>query len=106
MRKDVRFHWEPDQDKAFVELKKRLMTAPILGMPTDDGAFIVDSDASTTGWEQSYPRCRMAMKSFWYTLLGHYQEPNGIMTLHEISSSMECYTDTEKAKIVDQALYS
>ena len=49
MRKDVRFHWGPDQDKAFAELKKRLMAAPILGMPTDDGAFIVDSDASNTG---------------------------------------------------------
>ena len=49
MRKEAKFHWEEEQDQAFEELKRRLTSAPILGMPTNDGSFIVDSDASNIG---------------------------------------------------------
>jgi len=88
MRKYVRFHWGPDQDKAFAELKKRLMTAPILGMPTDDGAFIVDSDASSTGFGAVLSQVQngnevvlaYASRSF-----SRAERNYGIMTLHERS---------------------
>ena len=34
---------------AFCTLKERLISAPILGMPTDSGMFLLDSDASSVG---------------------------------------------------------
>jgi len=34
---------------AFKELKKRLITSPILSFPTSDGQFILDTDASNHG---------------------------------------------------------
>ena len=48
-KKNVRFRWGPDQDKAFKQLKERLTTAPILGMPRDEGTYILDTDASNVG---------------------------------------------------------
>jgi transposase InsO family protein len=45
-RKNVSFHWGPEQQKAFDELKLRLTTAPVLAMPTDDDTFILDTDCS------------------------------------------------------------
>ena len=38
-----------DQDKAFKQLKERLTTAFILGMPRDEGTYILDTDASNVG---------------------------------------------------------
>ena len=43
------FVWGDEQQKAFVELKNRLVTTPILGYPREKGRFILDTDASDTG---------------------------------------------------------
>ena len=48
-RKNARFRWGPEQDGAFRQLKRRLMTAPILGMPRDEGTYYLDADASDVG---------------------------------------------------------
>ena len=48
-RKNARFSWGADQDEAFNRLKECLTTAPILGMPRDDGTFYLDTDASDKG---------------------------------------------------------
>ena len=48
-RKHARFSWGPEQDEAFKKLKERLITAPILGMPRDDGTYYLDTDASDRG---------------------------------------------------------
>lgn len=47
--KQVQFEWGRKQDDAFKNLKHRLMSTPILGMPTDQGRFYLDTDASDTG---------------------------------------------------------
>ena len=47
--KGTPFEWTPEQEAAFQELKSRLTEAPILGMPTSDGVFTVDTDASNIG---------------------------------------------------------
>jgi len=39
--------WE--QEDAFNRLKKRLTSAPVLGMPTDEGMFYLECDASDIG---------------------------------------------------------
>ena len=48
-RKNVRFEWTEEQEDAFNELKTRLTTAPVLGMPRDEGVFYLDTDASDVG---------------------------------------------------------
>ena len=43
------FAWTPAQQKAFEELKTRLVSAPVLAMPSDQGQFVLDVDASNVG---------------------------------------------------------
>lgn len=44
-----KFVWTEQCDAAFRELKKRLMSSPILCFPKDEGRFILDTDASNHG---------------------------------------------------------
>jgi len=46
---NVTFEWGARKEDAFQELKRRLMTTPILGMPTDEGTYYLDTDACETG---------------------------------------------------------
>jgi len=43
------YEWGPEQMNAFCTLKELLISAPILGMPTDSGMFLLDTDASSVG---------------------------------------------------------
>ena len=43
------FHWTPDCQKAFDTLRERLITAPILTLPREEGIFVVDTDSSAEG---------------------------------------------------------
>jgi len=49
MRKGVRFEWTTECQEAFEDLKLRLMSGPILALPTDEGMYILDADASGFG---------------------------------------------------------
>ena len=48
-RKNVKFQWNDNCEKSFEELKHRLITAPILSIPSGSGGFVVYSDASKNG---------------------------------------------------------
>ena len=48
-RKDAVFVWGPEQQKSFDHMKLVLTTAPILGMPRNEGTFYLDTDASDRG---------------------------------------------------------
>ena len=48
-RKNVPFVWTDECEVAFNRLKECLTSAPILGMPRDEGNFLLDTDASDTG---------------------------------------------------------
>ena len=45
-RMNQRFHWSDEAQNAFEVLKRAMTSAPILGMPTDDDSYILDTDAS------------------------------------------------------------
>ena len=45
-RKGAPFVWTDRQQTAFEALKACLISAPILGFPTEDGRFLLDTDAS------------------------------------------------------------
>ena len=45
-RKGFAFAWTDRQQIAFDALKTCLLNSPILGFPTEDGRFILDTDAS------------------------------------------------------------
>lgn len=47
--KDTKFHWDWAQEEAFYTLKEKLITAPILASPTDEGEYVLDTDASLVG---------------------------------------------------------
>jgi len=44
------FQWSPEADKAFEALKRALSTAPVLQLPNFANSFIVDCDASGSGF--------------------------------------------------------
>ena len=48
-RKDVKYEWTEECDKAFSELKRLLTSAPILRVPDMDKDFTVCTDASKQG---------------------------------------------------------
>ena len=47
-RKNVRFEWTQECQDAFDELKARLIAAPVVSLPRDEGEYRLDTDAS--GW--------------------------------------------------------
>ncbi|KAF5471872.1 hypothetical protein F2P56_008636, partial [Juglans regia] len=48
-KKNEKFLWTNEYEKSFQELKKRLVTAPVLTVPLGDGGFVIYSDASLKG---------------------------------------------------------
>ena len=48
-RKNARFVWTDECEQCFQELKRRLVTTPVLALPTESGDFVVYSDASKKG---------------------------------------------------------
>ncbi|KAL8104027.1 hypothetical protein AgCh_028305 [Apium graveolens] len=54
MRKGIKFEWNDDREKSFQELKKRLVSASILVLPSGSGGFQVYSDTSKRGLGCSY----------------------------------------------------
>ena len=48
-RKNQKFVWTDRCEKSFLELKQRLITAPVLTLPSDKEKFVVYCDASRQG---------------------------------------------------------
>nr|GFB48076.1 putative reverse transcriptase domain-containing protein [Tanacetum cinerariifolium] len=49
MRKGENFVWNEEREKSFEELKQRLVSAPVLTLPSSSGGFQIYSDASKKG---------------------------------------------------------
>ena len=48
MKKDRRFQWTEECQRAFSKLKEALVTSPVLALPNDEDVFILDTDAAET----------------------------------------------------------
>ena len=48
-RKNAKFVWIEECEKSFQEIKQRLVTAPVLTIPSNMGGFVIYSDASRKG---------------------------------------------------------
>jgi len=48
-RKDGEFKWTRECQEAFDELKRRLVSEPILALPSGEGTYVLDTDASDFG---------------------------------------------------------
>ena len=48
-RKNEKFTWNEKCEESFQELKRRLVTAPVLALPYKGGNFVIYSDASLKG---------------------------------------------------------
>ena len=49
IQKEFKFEWTTKCEESFQELKDRLISAPILAMPSGPGGYMVYSDASKIG---------------------------------------------------------
>ena len=48
-KKNAKFVWTPECEKSFEELKRRLITTPILVIPNSSEDFVIYTDASKNG---------------------------------------------------------
>ena len=44
--KGKKFEWNDEAEVAFENIKRELSAAPVLGMPTEKGMYVLDTDAS------------------------------------------------------------
>ncbi|KAD7479676.1 hypothetical protein E3N88_02812 [Mikania micrantha] len=49
LRKGIKYSWNDEREKSFQELKKRLVSAPILSLPSGTGGYQIYSDTSKKG---------------------------------------------------------
>ena len=57
-RKGAPFVWMNHQQQAFEALKACLVSAPILGFPTENGRFVLDTDANADGMSRQCGQCQ------------------------------------------------
>ena len=78
--KDRKFTWTDEAQVSFENIKRELCEAPVLGMPTEKGMFVLDTDASV-----------VAISG----ILHQEQEWNGRTVLRPIAYGSKVLSDTE-----------
>ena len=78
--KGKKFEWNEEAQAAFENIKRELCEAPVLGMPTEKGMYVLDSDASV-----------VAISG----ILHQEQEWDGRTVLRPIAYGSKVLSDTE-----------
>ena len=78
--KEKKFEWNDEAQVAFENIKRELCEAPVLGMPTEKGMYVLDTDASV-----------VAISG----ILHQEQEWNGRTVLRPIAYGSKVLSDTE-----------
>ena len=73
--KGKKFEWSEEAQAAFENIKRDLCEAPVLGMPTKEGMYVLDTDASV-----------VAISGIQH----QEQEWNGRTVLHPIAYGSRC----------------
>ena len=60
--KGAEYEWTSDCQRSFEALKLRLMSEPILALPSDRGTFTLDLMRATTVWEPYYHRSSLELR--------------------------------------------
>ena len=79
-QQEKKFEWNEEAQAAFENIKRELCEAPVLGMPTDKGMYVLDTDASV-----------IAISG----ILHQEQEWNGRTVLRPIANGSKVVCDTE-----------
>ena len=80
LNKGKKFEWNDEAQVAFENIKRELCEAPVLGMPTEKGMYVLDTDASV-----------VAISG----ILHQEQEWNGRTVLRPIANGSKVLSDTE-----------
>ena len=78
--KGEKFEWEEEAQAAFANIKRELCEAPVLGMPTERGMYVLDTDESV-----------VAISG----ILHQEQEWNGRTVIRPIACGSKVLSDTE-----------
>ena len=78
--KGKKFEWNDEAQVAFENIKRELCEAPVLGMPTEKGMYVLDTDASVEAISE---------------ILHQEQEWNGRTVLRPIAYGSKVLSDTE-----------
>ena len=78
--KGKKFEWNDEAEVAFENIKRELCEAPVLGMPTEKGMYVLDTDASVVAISR---------------ILHQEQEWNGRTVLRPIAYGSKVLSDTE-----------
>ena len=78
--KGKKFEWSDEAQTAFENIKQELCEAPVLGMPTEQGMFVLDTDASVLAISGK---------------LHQEQQWNGRIVLRPIAYGSKVLSDTE-----------
>ena len=78
--KGKKLEWNDEAQAAFENIKRELCEAPVLGMPTEKGMYVLDTDASV-----------VAISG----ILHQEQEWNGGTVLRSIAYGSKVFSDTE-----------
>ena len=78
--KKKKFEWSDEAQTAFENIKRELCKAPVLGMPSEKGMYVLDTDAS-----------KVAISG----ILHQEQERNGRTVLRPIAYGSKVLNDTE-----------
>ena len=76
-----KFTWNNASEESFQRIKKELCEAPVLGMPTEKGMYVLDTDASVVAFSG---------------ILHQEQEWNGRTVLRPIAYGSRVLSDTER----------
>ena len=83
-----KFEWNDEPQVAFENIKRELCEAPVLGMPTEKGMYVLDTDASV-----------VAISG----ILHQEQEWNGRTVLRPIAYGSKVLSDTEMKYVAPKA---
>ena len=78
-KKNTPFKWKQECQEAFEDLKRALLGPDIMSFPTDDGLFILDTDASDETIGAVLSQVQLGRERSLHLVVSHLGSQNGII---------------------------